>query len=219
MMTPSERMKQSSYINSYFSSKQFSGHISQSIALTFRDYYHCALLYNLDDASMATNFASALADPARAYFLSNVQPGMSFSEIEKLMNAEYNSNSRQIQFHRLFASLRIDEIKEEKNLSSHQETLKDIIQTIDKLVPQCPPTFRSGDNKINFLRKAVIGQEWAKLAIANVDSGDVSWGQFTTNLHAAMSLRKEMEETEEKKSFYNSNQEVDESNSYLTRYA
>lgn len=101
------------------------------------------MLYNLDDASMAKNFDSALKDPARAFFLSNVKPVMSFEDIDQFMSAEFNSNSRQVQVRRLLAGLRIEAVKEEKNLSSRQEALTDVIQFIDKLVTQCPPAFRS----------------------------------------------------------------------------
>ncbi len=87
-------MRQTRYITSYFSKKPFSGDLKESITLSIRDYRHCATMYNLDDSAIATNFACALADPARNFFLENVQSGMTFEEIESFMLAEFNSSSR-----------------------------------------------------------------------------------------------------------------------------
>jgi len=94
------KMKKSVYITSHFYKKQFTGALTQSIAVTLRDYRHASGLYKLDPDDMANNFALALEDPAKDFFLSTVQPGMSFDEISNLMLAEYNSNSRQIQVRR-----------------------------------------------------------------------------------------------------------------------
>jgi len=87
------KMKKSVYITSHFYKKQFTGALTQSIAVTLRDYRHASGLYKLDPDDMANNFALALEDPAKDFFLSTVQPGMSFDEISNLMLAEYNSNS------------------------------------------------------------------------------------------------------------------------------
>ena len=87
-MTPSERMKKSSYVSSYFVAKNFFGELKQSITLTISDYRHFATLYDLDDSSMSRKFASALAGPARAFILRNVFLGMPLDEMKKLMVAE-----------------------------------------------------------------------------------------------------------------------------------
>lgn len=149
-------MKQTSYITSYFYNKRFSGDPSQSITLTLHDYRQCAVLYELDDRAMATKFTATLEDPARAFFLSNFKQGMSYQDIEKFMPAEYYSNNRQLQVRRKLESLRIKQVMEEKNLNSADEAMRYIINFIDTLVPQCPPTFRNDENKICFLLQAVV---------------------------------------------------------------
>jgi len=141
-------MKKSNFITSHF-------------AVTLRDYRHASGLYKLDDDCMANNFALALEDPAKDFFLSTVQPGMSFEDISELMLAEYNSNSRQIQVRRMLDTMRIDTFMAEKGITSEQAALTDMISTIDSMVPQCPPAFRADANKISFLRQAIIKQPWA----------------------------------------------------------
>lgn len=76
----------------------------------------------------------------------------------------------------------------EKILSKEVEALKEIIDTIETLVSQCPPTFSNAENKIFFLRHAVIKQTWAISSVAKADVGEISWIQFTTDLQSGISL-------------------------------
>lgn len=78
--------------------------------------------------------------------------------------------------------------------------MTDVIQTIDKLVPEFLMSLRSDEKKY---RHAVITQECEKLAIATVDSGSTTWRQFTTKRHAAISLCREMEQSDTKKTSHN----------------
>ena len=89
----------------------------ESITVTIRHYRHCFVMYNLDDAAMAKNFASPLLDSACAFFLEAVQPGMTFDKIKFFMLAEFNSTSRQIQIRRKLNALRIELIIREKSLT------------------------------------------------------------------------------------------------------
>jgi len=136
--TSRDRLKQTSYITSYFYKKEFSGALTESIAQTLRNYRYASKLYQMDDVSMATNFAVALREPAKDFFLSTVQDGMSFEDISAFMLAEYNSNSRQIQVRRMLDTMRIGTFKTEKGLTTDQDTLTAMISTIDSMVPQCP---------------------------------------------------------------------------------
>jgi len=216
--TEYSQMKKSNSITSHFYKKQFSGALTQSIAVTLRDYRHASGLYKLDDTCMANNFALALEDPAKDFFLSTVQPGMSFEDISKLMLAEYNSNSRQIQVRRMLDTMRIDTYMAEKELTSEQAALTDMITTIDSMVPQCPPAFRSDANKISFLRQAIIKQPWATHAVTKVDAGDVTWRQFTTDLHAALSLRREIDPGSDIRPHYTEADIDREARVFITKY-
>ncbi len=78
-------MQQTSYVNSYFVNKQFNGDLKQSITITTRGYKHDAVLYEMGNTEMATDFPACLSDPARAFFLANVKPGMKFEGIEEFI--------------------------------------------------------------------------------------------------------------------------------------
>ena len=80
----------------------------------------------------------------------------------------------------------------EHGITSPSQALTKIVSHIDKLSPQCPPDFRQDAHKLSFLRAAVIGKPWAKVPITKADSGGISWNEFVTDLHAAISLETEM---------------------------
>lgn len=88
--------------------KCFTGALTQSIAVTLRDFRHAFPLYELDESSMVTNFALALGDPSKDFFLTAKQAGMSFEDVAIFMLPECNSNSRQIQVRRMLDTMRID---------------------------------------------------------------------------------------------------------------
>ena len=165
-----------------FSNKQFSGDLSHPISLVIRDSKHCATLYELNNSAMSTNFASCLRDTARAFFLSNVREGMTFNEIEKFMLDECNSPNRKIQIRRPLESIQIQSVMAEHNFKSGQDALAQI----------SVPVLRMEYDKLGFLCQAVIHEIWAKPAISKVDAGAISWWQFTTDLHAALSLHQEV---------------------------
>lgn len=217
-LSTSNRMKQTSYVSSYFINKQLSGDIMESIATTIRDYKHCAMMYKLDDAAMATNFTSSLVDPARTFFLDNIKTGMSFNDIEAMMLDECNSNSRQIHVRRKLESLRIDKLRIDRSLATEVEALTTLVNEIDTLVPQCPSDFCNDANKINFLRGAIIHRPWAINAIAKVDAGELTWRQFTTNLHSALSLHNEVHEQQDHSTHYTKNDVEKILDTFMTRY-
>ena len=217
-MSNQDRMRQSSYVNYQFANKQVTGSLTQSITLTLRDYKNCAVLYNLDDVGMVTNFASALGDPARSWFLGSKWMGMKFKDVEKLMVGKYNSPSRQIQVQRMLEGLRLKAIMSEKGYPSPQEALTHCIETIDTLVPQCPEGFRSDQNKIRFLRHAVIDESWSMLPIAKVDTGTIDWHQFTTDLHASISLLRERKPSTADQTYHSTARIEELLETFITQY-
>jgi len=77
---------------------------------------------------------------------------MTFDEIESFMRVEFNSYSRQIQVLHNLEYLRLDSFMVENSITKEQEGLTQMISSIDVMVPQCPPAFRSDDKKISYLR-------------------------------------------------------------------
>lgn len=53
-------------------------------------------------------------------------------------------------------NLRLDKYMTEHGITTQSEGVTKMVEAIKRLPPQCRPQFRSGANKINFLREAVI---------------------------------------------------------------
>ncbi len=77
-------------------------------------------------------------------------------------------------------------------LSSEQERLIQIVSISNTLVPLCSPAFGADENNVCYLRYTVFNEPWSTKAITIVDAAGMSWRQFTTDLHAAISLNEEI---------------------------
>jgi len=67
------------------------------------------------------------------------------------------------------------------------------VEKINSLAPQCPTGFRSDENKLRFLRNAVLTEPWASQAISQITTS-----RFTYN-GLATALREQLQLSEEKK--------------------
>ncbi len=88
---------------SYYSTKSFSGDLSESIDLVIPDYRHCSTIYSFDETAMAAISPVLYPTLPKTVFLDNVSLGMTFDEIESFMTAEFN-----MQVQQKIESLRID---------------------------------------------------------------------------------------------------------------
>ena len=176
----------------YFKDNKFTGDISQSIELSIRDYNVCARQHNLTTKQKADFFINVLADPARTFFFNNADDNMIFDEMARMMIREYNSDARQLQVQGRLDTLRLDKCMAEHQITSHSEGLTKIVDLIERLTPQCQPQFRSGANKISYLRKAVLGFNWAMVPIGNIITAKYSFNSFVTALREHLQVENEV---------------------------
>lgn len=62
------------------------------------------------------------------------------------------------------------------------------MELIDRLTPQCRPQFRSEENKINFLRSAVVCIKWAMIPVGSITSAKYTFNQLVTALREHLQL-------------------------------
>ena len=179
----------------YFKDNKFSGELSQSIEMTLRDYNVCTRQHRLSARQKADFFINVLSGPARTFFFNNARDDMSFEEMAQMMVMEYNSDSRQLQVQGMLETLRLEKHMSEHEVSSPSEGLTQIIDLIERLTPQCQPQFRSDANKINYLRKAVMGFSWAMTPIGNIITAKYSFNGFVTALREHLQLENEVKMT------------------------
>ena len=77
-----------------------------------------------------------------------------------------------------------------KNHGNLREGLAELATYITNRTPQCPPNFRSEQNKIDFLRQAVIGNDWAKNVLCNIGPS-TRFQQFYLELATALQVHEE----------------------------
>lgn len=185
-------IKKSTAISSYFSNRRFSGALSQSVEILLRDYDQCCMQHQLTRQQRAEFFVNVLSEEARTFFLLTVRKGMTFDDICEFMLKEYNSKARQLQVRRSIQPLLMDPFMVENQIASPSVAHTKMVDDVNRLTPQCHPSFRDVDHKISYLRSAILGKIWSASAINKVDSGGVSWRQFVTDIHDTISIEAEV---------------------------
>ena len=117
---------------------------------------------------------------------------MTFDEMVLTMRNEFESDARRLQVHLTLRQLKIDKIIEQKEeVSDDSEALNWLVKFINKLTPQCPEGFKSEENKIQYLRDAVVARDWASLPISQVTSSKYAFNYFVSTLRKALQFSDE----------------------------
>ena len=77
-----------------------------------------------------------------------------------------------------------------RNNGSIRDGLGALATYITNRVPQCPPSFRSEQNKVDFLRQSVIGHDWARNVLCRINS-DIKFQQLYLELATALQVHEE----------------------------
>ena len=81
-----------------------------------------------------------------------------------------------------------------RSLTTHPDGLTRLVEYLELLTPQCPPGIRSDENKIRFLRKALLSYEWGLSPIRNIVSHRYTFHAFFTALHESLQLSNELKD-------------------------
>ena len=147
-------------------------------------------------------FVCIFQDAAKSHSIANVREDMSFEEMGRVMRNEFESDARRLDVHMTRRVLSL-----EKTLPAIEEVLSDserlnwLVKRINRLTPQCPEGFRSEENKIQFLRDAVIGKDWASQAISQITTSQYCFKSFVSALREVLQYA---EEIRRHKSIWNS---------------
>lgn len=109
-----------------------------------------------------------------------------------MMVKEYNSDARQLQAQGTLENLRMDKHMAEHGISTHSDGLTELADVIERLTPQCQPQLRSDANKINYLRKAVVGFNWSKTLIGNIITAKHALNGLVAALRERLQLESEV---------------------------
>ena len=112
-----------------------------------------------------------------------------FNHAVDLIGREYNSTVRQNRVKNVLSTLRLQDQLDETGDAG--EALTKVYKIITKLAPQVPMSHRGGAHKIEFLRNAVIGCEWATEPLSRISTHGLTFQQLYGELEAAHQMSKE----------------------------
>lgn len=117
---------------------------------------------------------------------------MTFDEMAKMVIEEYNSEAKQLQVQSILKNLHFDRCMTETETSNQSEGVLQLVDVIERLMPQCQPQFRSGANNITFLRRAVIAFKWAMTPIGSIITAKYTFTSFVNALREHLQLDSEL---------------------------
>ena len=83
-------------------------------------------------------------DAAKSHFISNCREERTFTEMEKVMRDELDSDARRLQVNMTLRGLRVERVmSENENVVDESDALNWPVKRINKLTPQCPEGLRS----------------------------------------------------------------------------
>ena len=176
-----------------FKDKTFSGDALQSIEETIRDYNILGNQLLLRDEMKAKFLMCIFEEAAKSDFISNCREDITFTEMEKVMRDEFESDARRLHVNMALRGLKVERVmSENENVVDGSDALNWLVKCINNLKPQFPEGFRSQDNKIQFLRHADIGIEWASQAISQITTSKYSFKGVISALREGLQYGEEV---------------------------
>ena len=137
---------------------------------------------------MSLFFVTALADPARQFFLTNCSTHMEIYEITKIMSRHYNSETRKLQLQSEIDSRDLPSFMRKHQITDNSLGLTKLVDHINALAPQLPVGFGNEIYKTRYLCRAVMRLEWAQQPISQVATSKYTFIQFVTALQESIQL-------------------------------
>ena len=120
-----------------------------------------------------------------------------FAEACVKMRTEFNSITRQNRVRKYLQGLRLTAVMRERSCSV-TEALEELRETITKFAQQGPRNYRSEEDKVDYLYRAVVCHEWASNSLSQpIASEPADFQQMFTDLDSAW--LQQQEETEGRK--------------------
>lgn len=170
--------------------KKFSGAIGEYFNDFVSDYLQAARDYDLTPTQKLQYLHNVLTGDAKRFYYNRIEGyAAGFSQAVTMLQDEYNSAVRQDRCKNYLSSLRLAKFADEGlELSS---ALEKTYKVITKLSPQVPQSHRGEAHKVEFLRKAVVGYEWATEPLSRIATHKLTFQNLYSELESALHLAKE----------------------------
>ena len=143
------------------------------------------------ESYLSVSFGNALAEPARQFFLMNCNSRMPFREIVAQMCRHFNPKTRLLQLQSEMDGLSPASFMHKHQISDIAAGLSQIADYINTIAPQLPNGFSDDQQKTRYLRRAVMGFDWSKLAISKLTASHYTFPQFITTLRKNVEFQEE----------------------------
>lgn len=147
-----------------------------------RDYEISAKKIRLTLQQKTDFFINIFEGAARDFFFENSRDDISFNQLAVVMITEYDSDAQRLAIQSELKILILENFMKNRKIVDDASGLTKIVEHVNVLTPQGPPNFRSENNKIRFLRDAVLTKPWAERGIGNITTTMYSFNYFVTAL-------------------------------------
>lgn len=169
---------------------KFSGALGERWMDYVAEYQQVARDYGLSASQKKQYLHNLLRDDAKRFYLDRIDNDVSlYSEAVRLIENEYNSIVKQNRVKNFLSSLRVSSYM--KDGMDELSALEKVYKIVTKLSTQVPPAYRGETHKIEFLRNATVGYEWATQPLSRVATHNLSFQQLYGELEFQLHLARE----------------------------
>ena len=169
---PGDPTKKAISVEQYFRNTEYSEDLSQSLQKTLRDYNVCALQLELTPRIESLFFINVFGGTPHDYFFEHFREEMTYDELVKVMSTIIDNNARQLSIEWELETLKLEKIMRDNEIVGVNVGLTKLADKISSVLPQMPIQSQFPKNRVRFLRKIVLEQDWAKASIAQI-SGQI----------------------------------------------
>ena len=169
---------------------KFHGNVGECWQEYVDEYRQVARDYGLNQKQKLDYLHNLLSGDAKRFYLDVVDGYASgFQQAVDMVEGEYNSIVRQTRVKNYLNTLRLSQYESEG--IETPASLERVYKTITKLARQVPRAFRGEEHKVDFLRKAVVGNSWANEPLSRIAPHNVGFQQLYGELESALNLSRE----------------------------
>lgn len=170
--------------------QKFSGDLGQCWQDFVDNYEQISEDYNLNEEQKLQYLHNLMSKDAHRFYLEKVKPNAkTYVDAVIMIDKEYNSVVRQTRVKNHLSSLRLATY-----ITSEVDTaaaLAIVYKRILSMSRQVPPSHRGDAHKIEFLRAAVIGNDWATEPLSRIATNNLSFQSLYAELEIAVQLNRE----------------------------
>ena len=169
---------------------KFSGDIGQCWNEYVSEYQQVARDYKLTETHKKQFLHNLLKGDAKRFYLNRVHMYTNrFSDAIRMVETEYNSVVRQNRVKNYLNNLRLNKFVADG--ADELSALEKVYRLIIKLSPQVPQSHKGDAHKIEFLRNATVGANWATEPLSRIATHGLSFQDVYGELEAALHLQRE----------------------------